>query len=60
VREERETATDAPAFEVALTWNGLASYITLAGTGKVIICDCRGVDPCGRIVNDPDTGVAAL
>ena len=34
-------------------------YCTSCNGAKVIVCDCR-LEPCGRIVNVPDTGLAAL
>ena len=54
-----EKLTGSPEFDVALTAKGLPPYCTLGNVPKVIICDCV-VEPCGRMVKVPDTGVAAL
>lgn len=51
--------TGSPDVAVAVTVNTLLPYCTLGSGPKVMFCDCV-VEPCGRIMNVPDTGVAAL
>jgi hypothetical protein len=53
-----EKVTGSPV-DVALTENPVLPYCTLGTGPQVMVCDCV-VDPCGRMVNVPDTGVAAL
>ena len=50
--------TVRPEDEDALNENVLP-YCTSCNCVKVIVCDCR-LEPCGRIANVPDTGLAAL
>ena len=50
--------TDRPAEDDALTEN-VPPYCTLCNAGKVIVCDVV-LEPCGRIMNVPETGLAAL
>ncbi|HKR27530.1 MAG TPA: hypothetical protein VJS11_08745, partial [Acidobacteriaceae bacterium] len=44
---------------VALTENPMLPYCALGAGPKVMVCDFR-FEPCGRMVNVPETGVAAL
>jgi len=53
-----EKLTGCPELDVALTVNP-PPYCTPGNVPKLIVCDCA-VEPCGRIVNVADTGLAAL
>jgi hypothetical protein len=55
---DAEKLTGSEAEDDALTENPLP-YCTLGNGAKVMVCDCV-VEPLGRIVNVPETGVAAL
>jgi hypothetical protein len=49
--------TPSPEFEEALTEKVLP-YCTFGKVENVIVCD-SATEPCGSMVNDPDTGFAA-
>ena len=50
--------TGAPTEDIALNENVLP-YCTFGNCAKLIVCAVR-LEPCGRIVNAPDTVLAAL
>ena len=50
--------TGAPTLDDAAAENVLP-YCTFGNGTKVIVCDLA-VEPCGRMVNAPETGLAAL
>ena len=50
--------TPKPEEDVALNEKVLP-YCKFCNCGKLIVCDCV-LEPCGRIVNVPDTEFAAL
>ena len=53
-----EKLTGSPDVDVPVTENPLP-YCTGGKAPRVMVCDCT-FEPCGRMVNVPDTGVAAL
>lgn len=55
---EAEKLTGSEAEDDAVTENPLP-YCTLGNGAKVMVCGCV-VEPAGKMVNVPDTGVAAL